>query len=252
MSLKLVVANLLNSPLLGSIISRIFPNYISSIRIPKIKINNSPLILNSTKAQFFWGFYESAELRFIRKYVPEGSNILELGASIGVVASVCFKLKNASRLLLVESNPELIPLIEGNLSLNGVKNAKILNKAVTSIVTNFWFNPGRDTVSGSISPTKISDKASIVEGVQLSDLIRQEKLDDFVLISDIEGSEISFILGSAKVLERCKMIIIELHRVVYEGIEYSVDDMIDLLIKNHRFTQIDRYGSVVAFTRSHN
>ncbi|MFM7487021.1 MAG: FkbM family methyltransferase [Cytophagales bacterium] len=188
----------------------------------------------------------------MRKYLPERSNILELGASIGVVASVCFNLKHASRLLLVESNPELIPLIDKNLILNRVKNATILNKAVTSIATSFWFNPGKDTVSGSISPTKTSDKASIVEGVQLSDLIQQEKLDDFVLISDIEGSEISFILGNAEVLKKCKMIIIELHRVVYEGIEYSVDDMIDRLIKNHRFTQIDRYGSVVAFTRSPN
>jgi FkbM family methyltransferase len=86
------------------------------------------------------GIVESAELRFVQKYVPTNSTILELGSSIGVVASFLAAYKNPKRMILVEAYPDLIPLLKDNLTLNNATNFKILNAAISSTKKDLYFS----------------------------------------------------------------------------------------------------------------
>ena len=74
------------------------------------------------------GFYERAECNLCRRYIPHNSQVLEIGAGIGLIATYLSSLKNCT-LTIYEPNPLLLPIINDNLSLNGAI-AEVRQKAV--------------------------------------------------------------------------------------------------------------------------
>ena len=65
----------------------------------------------------FWGFYESAELRLIRKHLPATLDVVELGGSLGVVAAhIGQRLEPGRQLISVEANPALIEALRTNIT----------------------------------------------------------------------------------------------------------------------------------------
>src|SRR5690349_24825010 len=68
-------------------------------------------------AAVFWGFYESAEIRLIKKYFDGHSSVIEFGSSVGVVsAHVASAMKPGHRMICVEANPSLVSSIEKNIA----------------------------------------------------------------------------------------------------------------------------------------
>jgi len=248
MKFKLLIATILTSSFFVFFIDLFFARAVPCLLWRKISIINSNLIKGFTKAQFFFGLYESAELRFISKYLPPHSVVVELGSSMGVVASFVANYLTHKRLVLVEANPTLIPLIQQNLLLNQVSNFSIFNLAITDRSTKLWFTPGSDTISGGITHEAKND-SELVEGIKLAELLDRAGVDDCVLISDIEGAEVSFILDGNG-LKKCSMLVIELHEVDFNGRSYNPKDMVALLVSTHGFNLIDQYGNVAVFARS--
>ncbi len=245
--IKLLIAHVITSPIAGWLIGFFFPSTISSLKWPQLKIRNSKVLKFRTKAQFYWGLYESAELRFVQKYVPTNSTILELGSSIGVMASFLTKFKNPRRMILVEAYPALIPLLEANLNLNGATNFKIRNAAVTSSKTDLYFTPGEDTISGQLT-TNPTTGSIAVEGVRLLDLVESEGLHGYILISDVEGAELSFLLQENS-LNNCELLVIELHQSSSNGREYSTSELTQIIISSHGLELVDKYGDVLVFRK---
>ena len=66
---------------------------------------------------------------------------------------------------------------------------------------------------------------------------------------DIEGAEIEIILNEEKSLKDCKYLFVELHDINYDKTLYRVDDMINILIKRHKFKLIDRNDNVCYFNK---
>ena len=63
--------------------------------------------------------YKSAEYRFAMRYVPTDCDMVELGASIGVMTShLARRMEPGKQLIAVEADARLIPLIERNLADN--------------------------------------------------------------------------------------------------------------------------------------
>jgi len=215
---------------------------------------SSPHIAPTTKAALFWKTYESAEIRFVQKYLPQELDVLELGSSIGVLS--CFirkRLRKEARLICVEAHPGLTQHIPLNLKLNELlDNVYVLNKVIDYDQANsVHFSPGASCTTGHVTRTKRGVPGSIsVRTVTLSALIAAFQIDKYVLVADIEGHEVQIIRRDEEALSNCQHLIIELHPTTYEGYRVSVDDMLKELVDTLGFDLRDRYGNVVYLTRN--
>lgn len=82
---KARMGQLRSNPVLGALISSASRNRIRNIGI--IIDTSPPAFTAVVKAQFAFGICESAEIRFIHKYLRGFSRILGLGASLGATAA---------------------------------------------------------------------------------------------------------------------------------------------------------------------
>jgi len=200
------------------------------------------------KCMLFWRMYEKAEAQSILKYVTSQYDVVELGSSIGVVGCIAGKVKGDRRMLCVEVNQDLIPIIERNLKLNRIGNYKIRNAAIGVGDKPLWFTPGMHSTHGQVGSSH-SEKSIKIETVPLSRLLEQEAIGDFVLICDIEGSEIDIVLNDPGCLKRCKLIVLEAHSVCRNNKLYSPMD-IKQVILNEGFDCIEERNVNFVFVRS--
>lgn len=246
---KLAFAKILCSGFIGKIIAFIYNNKLPSLLIKGIKIDTSyNQISPRTKAQIFFGIYESAEYRFCKKYIRDDANIIELGSSIGLISSFVSKNKTPKNIVAVEANPELISVIKANFKLNGVKNFKTINKAIgLDQYRNLWFSKGIDNTTGVISDNK-SPGSVKVECTTLSDIISQEGFNNYILICDIEGGEVDILKDKNDSLSSCDLIIMEIHETEREHRVYNIDEIKDGFIAKG-FKIIDHFGNTFVFTK---
>jgi FkbM family methyltransferase len=244
--LKRIAGTLLSSALLGRVLGKLFFRNIPSVNGSGVAITNSSTVNPSIKAQFFFGLYESGEMRFIDRFLKPGEVVIELGASIGVISSFINRHKRPTRLILVEANPNIIKDLKANLSLNHVIDYTLYNKAIgDGAVDVIEFQEGEDNTTGCLCGGNGNGSSSIsVPVISLDDIILENAIDKYVLISDIEGAEI-FILESKCSLTRCKMFIMELHETEYNGVRVSIAEMKER-VRNIGFDIIHEYGPLIA------
>ncbi len=241
--IKKLIFIILCNEFIGFVISRIFSNKIPNLRT--LKFNEfidvkSDYISNTVKAMIFWGFYESAEIRLIRKKLTNDLPVIELGSSIGVVSREILKnLNHTKKLICVEANPYLIDKIRTNTS--PYNNIEIVNAALS-------YNENREvsiTVSRNNTESRINNEINnktnsiVIPAIKLSELVNES----FTLVSDIEGSEVDFLLNDSETLSKCKNIFIELHSSSYRDKIYSIEEL-DELIRSFGFELGDRDGFV--------
>jgi FkbM family methyltransferase len=243
--LKQFIANIICANIIGKFLSLIFNYKIPSIRYNKLLINcKSKYIENKTIAQIFWGIYESAEINFSNKYIPNNSIIVELGGSIGVLSSFIIKYKNPNFITIVEPNPTLIPIIENNINF---PNSKIINAAISNnIDENIFFNFGSDNTTGFISDVS-SNNSIAIKSINFDQLITDTIINKtFILISDIEGAEFFVFNDFNTQFQNISLIIIELHDFYFNNFLYDVRYIYDKII-NKGFLELDRHGNCFVF-----
>ncbi len=78
--------------------------------------------------------------------------------------------------------------------------------------------------------------------------LKEFEIEEYAIVSDIEGSEIEFLLNENDSLKKCKQLLIELHATDYDKY-YSVEDIKDIIITRHNFKLIKRRGPVFYFEK---
>ena len=236
--IKLVIAKILCNRFTGALIASVCRNKISYFG--KIIVNtNNQLVTPYIKSLIFWGLYEKSEAKSVLKYLDKDMDVIELGSSLGVISSLIGKSISNRKLVCVEANPELLPIIDQNLRLNNIENYTILNIGVGNKNDVLWFVPGRHSTHGKM--TDIEQYNAIkIPILHLSDLLISEKINNFNLVCDIEGSEIDIILSDPESLQKCNIIIIETHLVQRKSKQYTPED-IKKLIQNLGFECIYSY-----------
>jgi len=245
--IKRSLAELLINPFTGRVIKLFYPK---QIRIDGLFIStDNPYITFKTIAQLFFNAYESSERRFIKKYLKKRLDVIELGASMGVVTNFIATSK-PPRIFAIEANPNLINVIHQNLKLNNVSNCFVINAAISdnNLNKNVFFIPGNSNLTGKLSVESTED-ALMVESITLSALLIKYEISEFVLISDIEGAEIYYLLNDSIALMKCKQIIIETHDTNYNNVNYVYQDLKDIIC-NLGFELIDEYGPNYVFERA--
>ncbi len=182
-----------------------------------INMDNS-LIGAVTKGEIMLDLYEVQERQLIQRYLPNDAPVIELGASIGVVACIVNRgLTSPSRHIVVEANPDLIPTLKKNRDMNHCQ-FDITEAAIG--YSNAWitFFTNEGSVTGSIY--RGGGRAVKVPTKTLQSIAESAGFSYFNLISDIEGSEIDIINNEiAFIREHVGWILMETHDPIPYGEE---------------------------------
>lgn len=246
--LKIKIGQVICHPLVGRAVARYYHD-----RIPNRGLvfnTEGPYVANDVKALIYWGLYESAEVRYIFRYLAPNLDVVELGCSLGVVSSfIANRLESGRRLVCVEANPNLIPNLESNLRANAPQSAiNVVHAAVC-------YTPDADArttllLGDDNLGSRLADDGQgvSVPAVTLASILDTYQIGDYTLVADIEGAEAALLTNDLASLARCRQIIIELHDSHVQGRHVSVDEMC-ATIEQAGFQLVDCHGPVCVYRR---
>lgn len=249
------IASLICHPIVGKALGFTLGNRIPSGRY---SIDTSSTVVSPrSKAQIFWGIYESAEIRMIHRHLRPDLDLLEVGSSMGVVSAHAIGCMGTNtRVVCVEANPELLSLLRVNVESNHPgREISILNRAIDYLnAPNTTELELSDDTTGSRLGRFGDTKSNTVRRVKVTastirSIVRESGLRDFALISDIEGAEAGFIYGDKDELDGCRQILIELHDTDHKGIKIRWEELLQELQVRHGFRVVDQHGSVHTLDR---
>jgi len=192
-----------------------------------------PLLMNE---------YEMEERDAVRRFLKRDLPVVELGGSIGVVACVINKrLKDRTRHVVVEADPQIIPQLTANRDLNGCR-FEILHRVLAYDGDEVFFNTAFDSRGGGVYVEGISRVA--VRTVSLEKLARERGFHRFTLVCDIEGSEIDLVEREIDLLSAAvDTIILEVHPKI-SGME-RIETMLSALKDAGFKTLHEKSGTLV-------
>ncbi|WP_170168862.1 FkbM family methyltransferase [Rhodovulum iodosum] len=185
--------------------------------------------------------YEGGEAKTLRALVRPGDRVLELGAGMGLCASIAALSEGVEAVVAVEANPALMPVIRETLRLNGAERADLRFGAVDHasgpscrfyLRHNFW------------ASTMEPDSRPYHEVVEVPRLGLNDLLDEVrptVLQCDIEGAELSLLSDPDVDLSGIRLLILELHPKVYG--EEGVARLTGTLAARGFYRQTDTWNS---------
>lgn len=237
------IGHILINKYVGSVIKKLFKfiNY-HGILINIKDAQVSPKIA----AALLFGAYESAEIRFVKKYLNPDLPILELGSSLGIVGSIASRITNQG-VLGIEANANLFPFSEQLIMSNKINNYKIINYALFNKSEVLKFRIESDNTIGHITQSN-NDGFIDVQGLSYEDILNHNKINtEYILISDVEGAEI-FLIYENVLTKLCKLIFIELHNFNFNDRLFTVEDM-KIKLEEQGYSVKARHGNCFVFER---
>lgn len=168
------------------------------------------LLSETVKRSIYRRMYEKAEISILKKTLGNNDRVLELGSCMGFLGAYVSKQVGPENVVLVEANPDMIPLLEANLAGNGV-SPKIVNAmvgATDGADADFYVMP--DVWSSSaINKDAQKSRAIRIESISLATLLAQAR--PTYLIVDIEGAEKDILDAGVLKASTVQKICAELH-----------------------------------------
>lgn len=197
------------------------------------------------------GKYESGEAAMIQRYLPPERPVIELGGSLGVVSAlVGSRLNTKTQHLIVEANPEIIPICVSNASSGKrIAATRIINAALAYDCKKILFPIGNEVHANALGRANDAEKIVEVETTTLGDLHKQIRgKEGYTLICDIEGAEFDLCQRESAVLAQAGLIIVELHPKVYPR-GTTDEELIVTSLNNVGLDIIDKQEDVWVFRR---
>lgn len=167
------------------------------------------------EAKLASGDYENKESAAAQVRIKKGWRVLEIGAGLGYVSSICAQQAGAENVMSVEANPKMLDVVRANLERNGQGGVTLVHGAVVGdqheeesvkfrAGTLFW---GGSLVEEGKSPDDMVEVPAVPIGHLLA--IHQP---EFVMM-DIEGGE-QFLFDET--WPKCvRHVVLELHQSKY-------------------------------------
>lgn len=218
------------------------------VEVP-LRLVPSDIILQQLDA----GSYEAKEARFIQSYLPPGRDVLELGASLGIISSVIIGRRPA-RLVSYEAVPSLVEIARQMVAHNHheapweLVHCAIADQDISEV--SFAWSP-KYTQGGSVArdPSTESGVTLRVPAVSLAGAIERHGLaDSSWLVMDIEGMEWELALSQAEALRHFAGIIVECHDIS-DRERYVPHAKVLEEIARAGFDIVDRHGRVAVLIR---
>lgn len=188
------------------------------------------------------GNYEVEELKLLNNIIDNKLTVLELGGCLGVVSVILNKkLKDPSKHLVIEANPNLIKYLEYNKEINNC-SFKIKNGLVSTSSDGIFYSYDK-LVAGSAHrlDNRETNKTKHTVPVFSLDQLQEEVGYNFnFLVIDIEGGELEFFQSF-----NCtgfKYILLEVH----EGLMYSgFNNEVFKILTDNNFKIIQSLGNCI-------
>ena len=197
------------------------------------------------------GGYEEGMTATLKTFLKPGHTFVDLGANEGYFTVIGAKLCGPSgRVLAIEPQQRLLPVIEENIRLNGVGNTKVLNVAISDQSGTATLNLTSDTNSGGSGlyrHTKYKLPTQEIATQTLEQVLIAQGLNHVDLLKvDIEGFEYEAVLGSPRVFQqqRVKALALELHPTILADRGKSAGD-IERMLEQAGYRLTETFGNTV-------
>ena len=219
------------------------------LRVNGVRINpDNPALSPSMRARICSANYEVHEARCVTTLVEPEEIVLELGGGIGYISSLVWNTGRASQIVVVEANPDTIPVIQETHTLNNVK-ALVLNGVAMPDCGKESFIPfyvRSDFWASSLYPEPWGYSREVsVPCLDFKALLATHQPS--LLICDIEGGEAN-LLGSIPCMPSVQKIVLELHQDV-TGAEGIRDIFLNLSKQGFAYDPLLSQRGVVVFRR---
>ena len=194
-------------------------------------------------AEILAGRYEQQEATLVERYVPDGSDVLELGGGIGFITAITEKTTDdLGTHVVLEVNPDLLPMLRQVKTVNELQ-VIIDPVAYSSSADTVRLESGNTFTQSSIEESDTDGET--IPAKSLEALIEEYDLNDFALIADIEGAEAELLDEEFETMaSHCPIVILELHRSsLGEDLTPYVERM------RTEYTLLEDIGPVFAFRR---
>lgn len=249
--LKTLMANFLVSRPMAWLVRMTYRTHLPSMGIA-VSIPRD-MLDDRTRALIAFGLYERAEIEFVRRFLPVGTDVVEVGASVGIVsAHIAACLSPDYRLVAIEANSELRSVWESVMGPSTGRHL-LVNVAIGPADcphTELWV--AEDPLcSRTVGPVTATGKVVRVEQTSLASVLSAYGVShDYFLVADIEGAEAAFIVGQdLRALAGCMGMVIELHDTAVNGKQYTRQRLRQDLTAVHGFEVIAERGPVLALRR---
>jgi FkbM family methyltransferase len=159
-------------------------------------------------------------------------NFIDVGASVGeFVMSVC-RYQNVQQVFAFEPRPDCAYVLKKNAELNYEKRMIVFENAVGNSESNVVFNLNTGgTSSGLYRNSSINAKTINVKGITLDSAL-PEKLENPVMLVDVEGAEPKVFAGGINFIKNNKPLIIFEYNQTSKKY-YNLKEIQDLLGQNY-------------------
>ncbi|WP_424944807.1 FkbM family methyltransferase [Aliiroseovarius crassostreae] len=209
-----------------------------------------PLLTSQISTGLKEGKYEWGELRALKNVLRPEDRLLDIGSAIGFIACQACLIIEPEQLTCVEANPELIPVLEGNLARNGFIDARVCHGAVvedTFAQDELSFQLNKSYLGSRIDGVgkPVANRRTVtVPALRLADLL--VAFEPTVVMMDVEGVEVA--LTQHLWPGRTRVVIMEIHPQYY-GLN-QVDELFAGMARNgFAYQPYGSRGAVVVFQR---
>lgn len=208
---------------------------------------NCGAIKTKNKARFFPYYFLNEhsirEKKLIDKYLPETHPVIEFGGGIGYISAyINNKIKDGKTQVVVEPDPDNFHCNSKTKELNHC-DYKLLEGAYSSDDSKTKLSINDKFSTGSTEKTNTRDRQISVKGFSMSKICSDNDLENFVLISDMEGGEFGMIDDELDIISKSvPFMIIEFHP--FDGINEK--EYVSKIISSG-FVQLDEDHGTYAF-----
>lgn len=230
-----------------SLLIRVRPNILASFLKPLLGVRR---VVLPTPQGRFWidpvsllgialtrhSGFEQAMTTTLARFLGPGGSFVDLGANEGYFTTIGARLCGpGGRVISIEPQQRLLPVIQENLRLNALDNTTIINAAITDQEGTATLHLTADTNSGASGlyrHTRYTLPTQQVATLTLEQALDQQQLQTIDLMKvDIEGFEYEALLGSPRVFQqhRIRALALELHPTILAGRGKDSRDIITML-----------------------
>ncbi len=197
------------------------------------------------------GVYEKGMVRTLEKFLPKAGTFIDAGANEGYFTILGAKLCGPSgRVIAIEPQKRLLPVIAENLRLNGLEWARVLNVAIADRPGLATIHLAADTNSGATGlhrEFRYRRPTQQVMTQTLAGILDSENIGgvDFIKM-DIEGFEYEAVLGSRDVFRqhRVRVLALDLHPRILANRGKDISDITKMLAECG-YAMSQEYGNTV-------
>ena len=185
-----------------------------------------------SQTQLVKGYYEHAEIDFVKKHIPRGAYVVEFGASIGIIS--CHILNTLPAFLLsFEAVGDWARLARKTVGLNFVDPPYELKEMAIGRIGQkevlFAFD-AQENLGGQVVGDRNQEggrRVITVPAISLSEVNETHHVPaNAWLVMDIEGAEWDLARNQGEALRRYEGIIVECHQVTNEGSHVTPKDIL--------------------------